>query len=88
MIFTGTNWNGINDAWDIFLERHASSLTDREKHEKIHGKTNMQILTALFAAKLSDGEIEKFSVEKEDIYQALCMENDMHLDRQKVYRML
>ncbi len=68
-----------NKAWDIFLEKYSINLTDIEKNAKIHGKNNKEILTGLFSTELSDAEIDTFSIEKEKIYQELCLETDMQL---------
>jgi len=37
-----------NRAWDIFLENHSISLSDSEKHESLHGRTNREILLNIF----------------------------------------
>lgn len=68
-----------NDAWDLFLEKKGMSLSDKEKNEKIHGKNNKNILNTLFPYQLSEEEIDKFCIEKENIYQRLCLQNDLHL---------
>lgn len=68
-----------NEAWDIFLERHALKMTHDEKNQKIHGKNNPQIFSSLFPDQLTDGDVEKLSVEKETIYQSLCLEHKMEL---------
>jgi len=66
-----------NQAFDIFLEKHNIQLSDQEKTIKIHGKTNPDIMRGLFNRELDDGEITKFSIEKETIYQNLVKE-DLH----------
>jgi len=66
-----------NQAFDIFLEKHNIQLSDQEKTIKIHGKTNADIMRGLFNRELDDGEITKFSIEKETIYQNLVKE-DLH----------
>lgn len=68
-----------NQAWDLFLAKHALILTDEEKNRKIHGKNNAEILTNLFTHKLTEEDIIKLSIEKEDIYQALCLKEKMEL---------
>jgi beta-phosphoglucomutase len=68
-----------NHSWDIFLKKYGMSLSNEEKIEKIHGKNNRDILYTLFSTQLSKEEIEKFSIEKEIIYQKLCMQTDMQL---------
>lgn len=68
-----------NQAWDIFLEKHALKLSDGEKDQKIHGKNNSEILSNLFSIELSPNEIKRLGIEKEDIYQSLCLDHEMAL---------
>ena len=68
-----------NQAWDIFLKRHSFALTDEEKNFKIHGKNNAEIMSNLFSKDLSKDDIKTLSVEKEDIYQSLCLKEKMEL---------
>jgi beta-phosphoglucomutase len=64
-----------NQAWDIFLQKHQLSLTDKQKNEKIHGLNNEVIFPAIFKRELSTREIDRFVSEKEFIYRELCLEN-------------
>jgi HAD superfamily hydrolase (TIGR01509 family) len=66
-------------AWDTFLKSHDIILTLEEKDQKIHGKNNRDILKGVFDRELPDGEIEDLSLEKEDIYQDLCLKGNMEL---------
>ena len=68
-----------NRAWDIFLDKHEIKLTDTEKNEKIHGKNNKEIMQNLFTEKLTLDHIKKYSIEKENIYQELCLREEMVL---------
>ena len=68
-----------NQAWDIFLEQHSLELNDGEKNQKIHGKNNAEILKNLFSNNLSLDDINRLSIEKEDIYQSLCLQEEMSL---------
>ena len=68
-----------NQAWDIFLERYSLNLDDEEKDRKIHGKNNSDILTNIFNKKFTEGEIHDFIIEKESIYQSLCLQQEMEL---------
>jgi beta-phosphoglucomutase len=68
-----------NKAWDIFLEKNNLSLSDEEKNKKIHGKNNKDILNNLFTNLLSAEENIRLSIEKEKIYQELCLKTDMYL---------
>jgi beta-phosphoglucomutase len=80
--FNGTLfWDTVihNKAWDIFLEKNSIRLSDKEKNIKIHGKNNKDILNNLFADQLSGEELNRLSMEKEKIYQKLCLQTDMQL---------
>lgn len=80
--FNGTLfWDtGIhNEAWDIFLEKNNIRLSNEEKNKKIHGRNNKEILNTLFSRELSKEDIERFSEEKEEIYQNLCLQTNMQL---------
>ncbi len=68
-----------NNAWDIFLEQHELYLSDSQKNQKIHGKNNNEIFTLLFSRNLSINEIQSLSIEKENIYQELCLQQKMEL---------
>jgi len=68
-----------NEAWDIFLEKSGIRLTDQGKVEKIHGKNNKDIISSLFPGQLAREEISELSIEKERIYQDLCLKTEMQL---------
>ena len=68
-----------NQAWDIFLKKHSIALTDEEKNVKIHGKNNAEIMSNLFSKDLSEDDIKTLSIQKEDIYQSLCLKEKMAL---------
>lgn len=68
-----------NQAWDIFLDRHSLRFSDKEKNERIHGKNNQEILTNIFSRSLTPVDIERLSIEKEDIYQSLCLNSKIEL---------
>ena len=68
-----------NQAWDIFLKKHSIALTDEEKNVKIHGKNNAEIMSNLFSKDLSEDDIKTLSIQKEDIYQSLCLKEKMEL---------
>jgi beta-phosphoglucomutase len=68
-----------NRAWDIFLEKNSISLSNKEKNKRIHGKNNKDILNILFSNQLSKEEVNRLSIEKEKIYQKLCLQTDMRL---------
>jgi len=66
-----------NQAWDIFLQKHKISLSDEEKAVKIHGKTNSDILKSIFSINISPEKIQYLSIEKERIYQDICLREKM-----------
>ena len=68
-----------NQAWDQFLDRHNIYLTDDEKADRIHGKHNPAILKGLFGEQISGPDIRKYSIEKELIYQQLCISSGLNL---------
>jgi len=62
-----------NIAWDNFLAKYELSLSDEEKNWRIHGRVNSDVLMDLFYNKLSNDEIEHYSLEKELEYQRICL---------------
>jgi len=68
-----------NKAWDLFLEKFDIKLSDNEKGEKIHGKSNKEIMPNIFSKPLTDDEIIKLGIEKELIYQELCLHSNLQL---------
>lgn len=68
-----------NKAWDIFLTKHGLFLSDDDKFKKMHGKNNKDLFIELFNKHLSDVEIQKYVLEKEGLYQDLCLQTDMQL---------
>lgn len=69
-----------NLAWDNFFKEHGFFLSDEEKHKKMHGRLNREILAELFGNSLLDAELERYGLEKEYEYQRLCEElNDFSL---------
>jgi HAD superfamily hydrolase (TIGR01509 family) len=65
-----------NAAWDLFLEKHGFSLSDEEKHRRIHGRLNGEILQDLFENRLTEADIARYSLEKEHIYQRMCLKQE------------
>lgn len=68
-----------DQAWDIFLLQYNIKLTAAEKHLKLHGKNNYQLITELFSEQLSAAEIHRISLEKEKIYQSLVLKEKLQL---------
>ena len=68
-----------NKAWDIFLTRYNLYLSDEDKFRKMHGKNNRDLFISLFNKPLSEEEIKKYTLEKEELYQELCLQTDMSL---------
>jgi len=66
-------------AWDIYTKKHGLQLDKEEKDNIIHGRNNQYILTRLYHGKLTEEEIKKLSIEKEDIYQELCLQEKQEL---------
>jgi beta-phosphoglucomutase-like phosphatase (HAD superfamily) len=66
-----------NRAWDSFLDRHHIALTDMQKNEIIHGKNNNLILDTLFNRSLGEEAHEKYVLQKETIYQELCLAGEI-----------
>ena len=89
MLFSGVifDFNGTlfwdtklhNKAWDIFLTKYNLHLSDEDKFLKMHGKNNKDIFLSIFDKPLSDDEIQSFILEKEDLYQELCLQTEMPL---------
>lgn len=67
-----------NKAWNIFLQKYNKHLTDKELFEKIHGKNNADIFRYLFG-DITEKEIQGYVLEKELLYQQLCLETNMQL---------
>lgn len=89
MLFSGVvfDFNGTlfwdtklhNKAWDIFLTRHKLYLSDEDKFLKMHGKNNKDLLIEFFGQSISDVRIQEYIMEKEGLYQELCLQTDMQL---------
>ena len=80
--FNGTLfWDSYlhNKAWDIFLEKHGIKLSDQEKNIKIHGKNNQDIMNTLFNRLLPARLTDEYILEKEGIYQKLCLKSGIQL---------
>lgn len=60
-----------NQALDIFLEQHQIVLSNEEKHNKVHGRLNREIFMDIFNQRLSEEQIQAYTLEKELIYQDL-----------------
>jgi beta-phosphoglucomutase len=68
-----------NQAWDIYLDQYNIRLTEKEKHEKLHGKNNAQLIRELIDANLADEKIEKIARDKELIYQEIAKKENLQL---------
>lgn len=89
MLFSGVifDFNGTlfwdtklhNKAWDIFLTKYDLHLSDEDKFKKMHGKNNKDIFLSIFNKSLSDSEIQSFILEKEGLYQEICLQTDISL---------
>lgn len=65
-----------NQSWDILLKKYDIQLTDDEKMERMHGKTNQLIIRDLFG-EVDAARMQQFVLEKEGIYQHLCVESGL-----------
>ena len=68
-----------NKAWNIFLKKYSISLSDREIHENMHGKTNAEIFKYLFKRDFSGDELKNLASEKEGIYRNLVLTDNFQL---------
>ncbi len=68
-----------NRAWDVFLQKHNIYLSDADKNQVIHGKTNQDIFKNLFNKEFDARVMTRLSEEKESIYRKLCLETDVQL---------
>lgn len=68
-----------NRAWDIFLTRHDLFLPDEDKFRWMHGKNNSDLLQSLFHNTLTESQVSDYIMEKESLYQELCLETNMQL---------
>ncbi|HBM14745.1 MAG TPA: HAD family phosphatase [Lentisphaeria bacterium] len=69
-----------NKSWDIFLsKRNMIPLSDEEKMRKIHGKNSEAIFNMLFNKVQTKEQIRELVLEKESIYQGLCLESKLTL---------
>lgn len=68
-----------NEAWDIFLEKYGFYLTDEQKFRTMHGKNNKDILFELFGRDTSEDKIASLELEKETLYQNICLKIDMEM---------
>lgn len=66
-------------AWDLFLEKYEIPMDESEKEDIIIGRNNEYVLDRILPGKLSREEITKFSIEKENIYQELCLKQKLQL---------
>ena len=68
-----------NDAWDIFLSDKNVRLTDEDKVNFMHGKSNREIFEFIFPGQLSDDEVFRMAEEKESIYRQLFLDAGIQL---------
>lgn len=63
-------------AWKIITSKYREKPFSAEELEKnIHGRTNKAIFEYITGRELNAAEVDKFSTEKELIYQKLCRED-------------
>ena len=68
-----------NHAWDIFLEKYNIRLSNNDKNNVIHGKTNEEILKIIFNNTLTKKEMFNLSEEKEALYRKLFRDTNPEL---------
>lgn len=68
-----------NQAWDIYLDQYDIYLSNAEKHLRLHGKNNVQLINDLFNADLPEKEITRIAHEKELIYQEIVIKKNLQL---------
>ncbi len=68
-------------AWKIITSKYREKpFSDEELEKNIHGRTNKAIFEYITGRELNAAEVDKFSTEKELIYQKLCREDkNFHL---------
>lgn len=63
-------------AWKIITSKYREKpFSDEELEKNIHGRTNKAIFEYIIGRELNAAEVDKFSTEKELIYQKLCRED-------------
>lgn len=63
-------------AWKIITSKYREKpFSDEELEKNIHGRTNKAIFEYITGGELNAAEVDKFSTEKELIYQKLCRED-------------
>ena len=68
-----------NKAWRVLLDKNNLSISDEEMFRRFHGKNNRSILPEMFQGALSVEEILLKGLEKERIYQQLCVQSGLTL---------
>lgn len=69
-----------NIAWSYMVKKITGHEIDNELKQKMHGKNNKDILYCI-DEKMSEQENKEYSLKKEEIYRAICLEHpdDLHL---------
>jgi len=68
-----------NKAWRVLLDKNNLRISDEEMFRRFHGKNNRSILSEMFQGALSVEEILLKGLEKERIYQQLCVQSGLTL---------
>ena len=68
-----------NEAWKIFLDKYGLCVSDEEMFRRFHGKCNHDILVEMFQNTLTEEQIPEMGLEKEHIYQQLCLQSGLTL---------
>jgi beta-phosphoglucomutase-like phosphatase (HAD superfamily) len=68
-----------NEAWRIFLDKYNIHISDEDMFQHIHGKNNRDIFVEIFHGALPKEQIPGMGLEKERIYQQLCLQSGLEL---------
>jgi len=76
--FNGTMFQDSHlheQAWIDMIQKYnpGNGLTETEILKNVHGRTNDKILRHFVSSELTDEEVEKLSLEKEEHYRKLCL---------------
>ena len=73
LVFDTANHDRV---WKIITSKYREKpFSDEELEKNIHGRTNKAIFEYITGRELNAAEVDKFSTEKELIYQKLCRED-------------
>jgi len=68
-----------NKAWRIFLDKYDLHFSDEDMFRLFHGKCNHDIIEEMFQGTIPLEQISEMGIEKERIYQQICIQSDLML---------